>query len=221
MTPFTFLEGLGNKIFVAIIVAIVIAILTFIYKKKIILKIKSLIFWLFDMEISVDSFVGYLAMEEMLPEKFISLLNEFKISMQKDGFAYKEFSERDPLCLKSIFVEKNNLPFKLDVIDIPAESKAGNYYKIKITLLTKKLNYRTTTENLKNTITNIIKITDRAIGNLSSKPNYVSTIPNPKPHRLNLSHHDDLTIIYSKKSIQIKDIDIAIALDYTKRLSLR
>ena len=211
-----FLEDLG----IELIVLVILAILGFIYRRKILIKIKGFFYWLFDLEIKTETFVGYIAIEEMMPSKFEKLYKTFITNLQNEGFSYNEFVERQPLCLKSAFIKKNNISFQLDIIDIPSEFGSGNSYKIKITFLSKTLHYRTTIESLKETLNQIIRTIDRTIGNLSTRPTYVSTIPDSKTHQLKIIQHKSSTITYSKKTIQVKGNDIDSSLRFTKYLSL-
>ena len=220
-SPITmFFQSIGTELLIAIIVAIILAILGFLYKKKILMKLKALLFWLTDYQIKIDSFIGYIAIAELSSKKFEKLYAHFKDEIQKDGFYNNEFTEREPLVLKSIFLKKDNLSFRLDIIDIPADAESHSYYKIKFNLMEKNLGYRTSGEKLKDTINQIIKISDKTIGSFAGKPNYVITIPNRKHKQFELSQHGTLTIIHSRTNIQIKDTNLTNTLKFTKTLFL-
>jgi hypothetical protein len=214
-----FLDSFSEELLIGIIVAILLAILGFIFKKKILIKLRMFVYWLFDTPMNLEAFVIYLAMEELTSQKFEQLFNNFAISLKNEGFYYNELTEKVPLSLKSVLLKKGDISFILDIIDIPANVDYS-HYKMKFNLMGTKIKYRTGIEELRDMINKIISISDRSIGNLSGKPNFVITFSNKKHRNLNISHQGSLSITTSKNYTQVKDTDVINALKFSKIMYL-
>ena len=159
----------------ALVVSILLIILGYIYRNKIISRLRGVWYWVFNCDVAVKGFITYIGLGNMnnIDEKTA----EFVKALNKSGFQVEKIENGERKGSKFL-ITKAHLSFRFGVLEVPDVGEDGESYKIRIDVVNGIFTYRTGIENLSSTMNEVVNIVGQAFGSKAQNINYILEMSN-------------------------------------------
>lgn len=165
----SFLNGLAG----AVVGAILIALIGFIFRNKILTKLKAGWYWIFNKEVTIKAFTVYIGLGA--ERDLASKIKSFEEGVSKSGFQLEKIVDRRN-SVYAVLVTKTHMSFRFSMHETPAIGPDNEFYKIRIDLVNGIFTYRTGASYLNLVLNDLVSTIGQAFGNKTQNINYVFEI---------------------------------------------